>query len=145
MLNPTRPYKRKEIDLLFRKVKAQMHHEALVRSGDGRAIYNDCYTGKILRGGDRYDYEHIRSSEAIFMKYRDRLTDYQIAEVVNCPENVAVTLRTINHSKGKMKLEEWLSNSSNIARHDINMNLSEKNMRKADLGIKKKILEILSI
>jgi hypothetical protein len=145
MPNPTRPYKRKEIDLLFRKVKAQMHHEALARSGDGRAIYNDCYTEKILRGGDRYDYEHIRSSEAIFIKYRDRLTNYQIAKVVKCPENVAVTLRIINHSKGKMRLEEWITNSSNLSKYGINMALLKNNMDKADLGIKMKVSEILSI
>lgn len=112
MLIPNRPYHRKEIDLLFTKAKAKMHQEALARSGDGKALYIDCYTGETLRGGDRYDYEHVRSSEALFMMYRDRLTNFEIAEVVNCQKNIAVTLRSINQSKGKMRLEDWLSKSN---------------------------------
>src|SRR5690554_3016493 len=120
MPNPTRPYHRTEIDLLFTKVKAQMHQHALKLGGDGIALYNDCYTGQTLRGGDRYDYEHIRSSEAVFMAYRVRLTNSEIAEVVNCPENVAVTLRSINQSKGKMRMEDWLANSTNVSNQNVN-------------------------
>ena len=144
MHNPTRPYHRTEIDLLFTKVKAQMQKEALIRGGDGRALYIDCYTGETLRGGDRYDYEHIRSSEEIFMTYRDRLTNTEIAEVINCSENVAVTLRTINQSKGKMRLEDWLSNIKNVANHRINVTLSKNAAAKADKGIHRKVKEILS-
>ena len=144
MHNPNRPYHRYEIDLLFTKTKAQMHQKALARGDDGKALYTDCYTGKTLRGGDRYDYEHIRSSEAIFMEYRDRLTNHEIAEVVNCPENVAVTLRTINQSKGKMKMEDWLSKVNNIANHKINVSLSKNAAAQADRGIEQKAKEILS-
>ena len=126
MQNPNRPYHRTEIDLLFTKVKTQMHQKALERGGDGKALYTDCYTGETLRGGDRYDYEHIRSSEAVFMEYRDRLTNSEIAEVVNCPENVAVTLRSINQSKGKMRMEDWLANNHNASNHRINMDYSQK-------------------
>lgn len=144
MHTPTRPYHRAEIDLLFTKVKSQMHQQALVRGGDGIALYTDCYTGEVLRGGDRYDYEHIRSSEAVFMMYRDRLTNHEIAEVVNCPENVAVTLRTINQSKGKMRLEDWLANPNNISNHRINVALTMKALANADNGIHQKINEILS-
>ena len=144
MHNPTRPYHRTEIDLLFTKVKAQLHQKALARGGDGIALYTDCYTGETLRGGERYDYEHIRSSEAIFMTYRDRLTNHEIAEVVNCPENVSVTLRTINQSKGKMRMEDWLANSSNVINHGINVALTKNTLTKADIGIQKKVKEILS-
>lgn len=121
-----------------------MQQEALVRGGDGRALYTDCYTGETLRGGDRYDYEHIRSSEAVFMAYRDRLTNSEIAEVVNCPENVAVTLRTINQSKGKMNLEDWLSISNNVSNHRIDVALSKNATARADRGIQQKVKEILS-
>ena len=141
--NPLRPYHRTEIDLLFTKVKAQMQKEALIRGGDGRALYIDCYTGETLRGGDRYDYEHIRSSEEVFMAYRDRLTNTEIAEVVNCSENVAVTLRTINQSKGKMRLEDWLS-PANVSNHGINLALCRNAAAKADKGIQQKVKEILS-
>jgi hypothetical protein len=144
MENPNRPYHRAEIDLLFNVVKAQMHQEALVRGGDGTALYTDCYTGKTLRGGDRYDYEHIRSSEAVFMEYRDRLTNSEIAEVVNCPENVAVTLRTINQSKGKMRLETWISNSNNTTKHNIDIDFAKNSAAIADKGIQRKAQEILS-
>lgn len=120
MLDPNRPYFRAEIDHLFAKVKARMHQEAVNRGG-GQALYTDCYTGNILRGGDPYDYEHIRSSEAIFMEYRDRLTNHQIAEVVNCPENVAVTLRSINQAKGKYRMENWMLSLNNISRHGIDV------------------------
>ena len=144
MINPTRPYHRTEIDLLFNKVKAQMHQQALERGGDGVALYTDCYTGEILRGGDRYDYEHIRSSEAIFMAYRDRLTNSEIAEVVNCPENVAVTFRSINQSKGKMRMKDWLANPNNISNHNINKTVALKALANAENGIQKKVKEILS-
>ena len=142
--NPARPYHRTEIDLLFTKVKSQMHRQALARGGNGIALYTDCYTGETLRGGDRYDYEHIRSSEAVFMMHRDRLTNHEIAEVVNCPENVSVTLRTINQSKGKMRMEDWLANASNVAHHGINVALTQNALKKADIGIQKKVNEILS-
>ncbi|WP_223270872.1 hypothetical protein [Subsaximicrobium wynnwilliamsii] len=144
MHNPTRPYHRLEIDLLFNKVKAQMHQRALAKGGDGIALYTDCYTGETLRGGDRYDYEHIRSSEAVFMKYRDRLTNHEIAEVVNCPENVSVTLRTINQSKGKMRLEDWLENANKVSNHGINGVLARKALANAEMGIQRKVDEILS-
>lgn len=144
MHDPNRPYHRAEIDIAFTKVKAQMHQKALERGGDGKAHYTDCYTGETLRGGDRYDYEHIRSSEAVFMTYRDRLTNSEIAEVVNCPENVAVTLRSINQSKGKMRLEDWLSNSINVDNHRIDVALAKNTAIKADRGIQQKVKEILS-
>lgn len=142
--NPTRPYHRIEIDLLFTKVKAQMHQQAIKRGDDGVALYMDCYTGQILRGGDRYDYEHIRSSESIFMAYCDRLTNSQIAEVVNCLENVDVTLRTINQSKGKMRMEDWLANANNVSNHNIDMVITKNALANADKGIQKKVKEIIS-
>jgi len=143
MPNPNRPYNRTEIDILFNKVKVQMHQAAVTRGGDGVALYNDCYTGEVLRGGDRYDYEHIRSSESVFMLYRDRLTNTEIAEVVNCPENVSVTLRIINQSKGKMKMEDWMANN-NILNHKIDVTLTRNALSNADRNIRKKAKEIQS-
>ncbi|WP_434035897.1 hypothetical protein [Formosa sp. 4Alg 33] len=145
MQNPNRPYHRTEIDLLFTKIKAQMQKKALVRGGDGRALYTDCYTGKTLRGGDCYDYEHIRSAEDVFMTYRDRLTNVEIAEVVNCPENVSVTLRTINQSKGKRRMEDWLSNEINVNVYNIDRKVTLETLTKADFGILQKVNDLLSI
>lgn len=142
--DPNRPYNRYEINKKFNQVKFQMHQEAIKRGGDGRALHKDCYNGDTLRGGDRYDYEHKRSSEEIFMKYRNKLTNAEIAEVVNCPENVDVTLRSINQSKGKMRMEDWMAKSDNISKHNINKPLTEKSLARADMGIENKANEILS-
>lgn len=141
MIVKDRPYFRKEIDLAFTKRKAIMHAVALKRGGDGVALYQDCYTGKILRGGDPYDYEHIRSSEEIFMKNKHVLTNEQIAEVVNCPENVGVTLRTINQSKGKRRMEDWLSSGLNRAEFGVDIKYTNNTLKKAD----DEILRILSL
>lgn len=143
-IDPNRPYNRYEINKKFNQVKSQMHQEAIERGGDGRALHKDCYTDETLRGGDRYDYEHERSSEEVFMKYRDILTNDEIAEVVNCPENVGVTLRSINQSKGKMKMEDWMGKSDNISKYNINKTLTEKSLSIADTGIQNKVNEILS-
>lgn len=142
LINPDRPYSRLAIDKVFTKTKAGMQQTALIRGGDGLALYTDCYTGKTLRGGDPYDYEHIRSSEAVHTRYKSLLTDEQIALVVNCPENVSVTLTNINQSKGKRRMEEWLSNSANISNHCIDMKLTMSNLKKADDGIERMVREV---
>ena len=135
MIDPNRPYWRIEIDLAFTKRKAAMHAEALKRSVDGIALFQDCYTGKTLRGGDPYDYEHIRSSEEIFMKYRHILTNEQIAEIVNCAENVGVTLRTINQSKGKRRMEDWLSSELNREELGVDLRYVMESLKRADEAI----------
>jgi hypothetical protein len=137
MIDSNRPYSRLAIDKVFTKTKATMQQAALIRGGDGLALYVDCYTGKTLRGGDPYDYEHIRSSEAIHSQYKSLLTDEEIALVVNCPENVAVTLTAINKSKGKRKMEDWLSNATNITANGIDLRLTLTNLKKADEGIER--------
>lgn len=139
MIDPTRPYRRIEIDKIFTKTKAAMQQAALIRGGDGLALYIDVYTGKTLRGGDAYDYEHLRSSEAVHTQFKSRLTDDQIALVVNCPENVGVTLSCINKSKGKRRMEDWLSNPANITANGIDLKITLANLKKADEGIEKMV------
>lgn len=139
MIDPNRPYSRLAIDKIFTKTKAAMQQAALIRGGDGLALYTDVYTGKTLRGGDAYDYEHLRSSEAVHTQFKSRLTDEQIAVVVNCPENVGVTLSCINKSKGKRKMEDWLANPANITANVIDLKLTLANLKKADEGIEKMV------
>jgi hypothetical protein len=139
MIDSKRPYRRIEIDKIFTKSKASMHQAALMRGGNGIALYIDVYTGKTLRGGDPYDYEHLRSSEALHTQYKPLLTDEQIALVVNCPENVAVTLRCINQSKGNRRMEDWLSNPANITANGIDLTLTLDNLKKADEGIERMV------
>lgn len=143
MIDSQRPYRRTEIDKIFTKTKACMQQAALIRGGNGIALYIDVYTGKTLRGGDPYDYEHLRSSEAVHTQYKSVLTDEQIALVVNCPENVSVTLRCINQSKGKRKMEDWLSNPANITANGIDLKLTLANLKKADEGIETAIINIM--
>jgi hypothetical protein len=138
-----RPYSRLAIDKVFTKTKASMQQAALIRGGDGLALYIDCYTGKTLRGGDAYDYEHLRSSEAVHSQYKSLLTDEQIALVVNCPENVGVTTTFINKSKGKRKMEDWLSNPANITANEINLKVTLANLKKADEGIERMVRSFL--
>ena len=143
IINPDRPYSRLAIDLIFTKTKAAMQKAALIRGGDGVAHYADVYTGNTLRGGELYDYEHIRSAEEIFSKYKSILTDEQIAQVVNCAENVSVTLRCINQSKGKRKMEDWLNNTANITAYGIDLKLTLANLKKADEWIEKTVKSLL--
>jgi hypothetical protein len=143
MIDSNRPYRRTEIDKIFTKTKASMQQEALIRGGDGIALYIDVYTGNILRGGDSYDYEHLRSSEAVHTQYKTLLTDEQIALLANCPENVAVTLRCINQSKGKRKMEDWLSNPANITANGIDLKLTLSNLKKADEGIERMFKKLM--
>ena len=138
--NPNRPYCRTEIDEAFIKRKMAMQVEALQRGlkfdGKNLAIYQDCYTGKPLRGGDRYDYEHIISAEAVFMYYRKTKTNTQIAEIVNHPDNVGVTLRTINQYKGKYDLQSRiLNNPVKIKEFEIDKKLSGINLQKAKKAV----------
>ena len=67
------------------------------------------------------------------------LTDEQIAKVVNCPENVAVTLRSINQSKGKIDPEIWFAISGNIQKHGIDGKLAMKNIKNAKAAIEKNV------
>lgn len=141
IVNPLRPYLRVDIDKVFTLVKAAMHREAEKR-GNGKALYQDCYTGKTHLGGDRYDYEHIYGSEWVHTNYKHLLTDEQIALVVNCSENVAVTSRSINQSKCKTNPEVWFANPQNIENHQIDLKLAMDNIRKAKAGIEKKVREL---
>lgn len=143
MIDPKRPYSRIAIDKIFATRKKAMQKEALIRGSDGIALYTDCYTGQILRGGERYDYEHIRSSEMLHSKFKLILTDEQIALVVNCTENVSVTLRTINQSKLKQIMEDWMTKSNNITKHNINLKLTLSNLKIADEGIERMVNSLM--
>lgn len=146
MIEKNRPYNRTEINKVFTKVKFLMHTEALERGksrGIENALYQDVYTGKELLGGDSYDYEHLRSSEEVFNRYKHILNDAQIALVVNCPENVGVTYKFINQSKGKKRMEDWLSNPMNVSMNAVDVDLTMRNLKKADDGIERMVKVLL--
>lgn len=140
-LDLSRTYKREGVDVIFNKVKAEMHASAVI-NGNGVALYEDCYTGKVLRGGERYDYEHIISSEEVFSQYKNTHTNEEIAQIVNCPQNIKTTLREINQSKGKTPLLNWLTDA-NVAKFSINKRLTLKNHEIARRAIEQKATELL--
>lgn len=129
-----RPYHRGEINRAFERAKAVLHAEAMLR-GNGRAHYIDTYTGEELWGGDRYDYDHIFPSEMIHSRYKERLSDLQIAEIVNIPENIAVTLRSINQSKGKKDPEIWIQDSRILLATPIDVKLTTQAIERAKKAI----------
>ncbi len=133
----SRPYHRGEINRAFEKAKALMHAQAVQR-GNGRAYYIDSYTGEELWGGDPYDYDHIFPSEIIHSRYKDRLSDIQIAEIVNIHENIAVTLRSINQSKGKKDPEFWIQDSRLILSTKIKLGIASRAIAVAKSAIEKK-------
>lgn len=71
-IDPNRPYNRDAINKVFEKIKAEMHQEAIKRGrkkyGKEIASYKDGYSGKELRGGEMYEYDHARSAEETFNK-----------------------------------------------------------------------------
>lgn len=148
MINPKRPYSRIEIDKEFRKVKEQMHKEAQQRGlkqfGEEVAYHTDVYTGTSFKGGDNYEYEHIRSSENVFEKYKSSHTDKEIALIVNCAENIGVTSFEINRHKDKYRIEDRiLKYPEKIRKYNINLALTKENVEKADASISKLATEIL--
>lgn len=136
----SRPYHRSEINRAFERIKAILHFDAMQR-GMGKAHYIDSYTGEELWGGDRYDYDHIFPSEMIHTRYKDKLTDLEIAQIVNIPENIAVTLRSINQSKGKKDPEVWVQDTRLILSSSVKLDIVRIAIMKAKLAIEKKALE----
>jgi len=148
MINPIRPYSRLEIDKEFQKVKRLMHKKALKKGykidGKKTAYYKDVYTGLIFRGGDRYDYEHIRSSENLHTKFKATHTDKEIALIVNHLDNVGVTDRDLNNYKDKYPIESRILNDpTKLLKYKINKKLAEKNIKKADKSIAKIAAELV--
>ncbi|MEC4113370.1 hypothetical protein VSO92_04525 [Myroides pelagicus] len=91
----------------------------------------------------KYDYEHVRSSEELFMKFRDKMSNEEIAELVNCKGIVKVTLRSINQSKGKRVFEKWLNDCFKNS-HNISREVAERTLKDVDQAIARKAEEILS-
>lgn len=143
---PNRPYSRIAVDKEFKIIKAQMHSEALTRGAKENvkhAVFKDAYTGKKLIGGGKYEFDHIRSSENIYNKYKAILTDDEIAKVVNCKENVVSTHTNINRAKGKWDLEKLLEDNQKVKILGINLPLAKQTAIKADEAIKRKVQEII--
>lgn len=147
VLNPERNYSRTAINKVFTLKKTEMHAEALKRGQKENiksAVFTDGYTGKRLLGGiSKYEFDHVRSSEYIYKKYKSILTDEQIAQVVNCNENIITTSTKINRAKGKRPMENLLNNTSKTEELGINSLLANQALKNADEGIKRKVSELI--
>lgn len=148
VLNPERNYNRTAINKVFTLKKTEMHAEALKRGQKENiknAVFTDGYTGKRLLGGiSKYEFDHIRSSEYIYKKYKSILTDEQIAQVVNCNENIITTSTKINRAKGKWPLERLLNNTDKKEALGINSLLANQALKNADDGIKRMVSELIT-
>lgn len=146
-INPTRAYNRHLIDKEFKIVKAQFHKDAVEKGNKlnlGKAVFTDGYTGKRLLGGEAYEYDHVRSAQSIYNKYKSILTDEEISKVVNCKENIITVSTKINRSKGKWDIEYLLKNQEKVKELGINKELTISSVKKSDIAIKRKVQEILS-
>lgn len=77
-------------------------------------FHTDTYTKKSLEPGGSWDFDHIISAKAFTDLPNANLLPNEVqARILSSPENIAVTDRTINKSKNKHDLLDWLTNQSN--------------------------------
>ncbi|WP_143961351.1 hypothetical protein [Litoribacter populi] len=142
-VNPNRPYNRTAINEVFKIRRNEFHLEGLARGENGKSAFTDIYTGEKFIGGQKFDYDHIVSSHALFEKYKHVLTDRQIAELVNIKANIGPTMRPINKSKGKWDLLYWFEKSDASNRFGVKEELVKEQYQKANFAIEKKLQELL--
>jgi outer membrane protein OmpA-like peptidoglycan-associated protein len=154
--NPQRSYTRDALNTqLFNKAKKGMHQKALEIGRQGNivnsqgelcAVFNDMYTDLPFKGGDdNYEYDHIISSHVIHSKYKRYFSDNEIAEIINVPENIGVTSRNINRSKGKYEMSQLLKNEQKLATLGIDSEGKQRifvRIAKAQAAIRWKAFEI---
>ena len=99
-------------------------------------VFKDIYTGKIIRGGDAYDFEHILSANYLHSILKGTHTEEEIAEIVNNPKNVGVTSRDLNNHKKQHNLKKYiLDNKEKVERFGIDENLAKKALMDAENSI----------
>lgn len=100
-------YRRDIYEKGFKKIKHQIYLET-------NNFHTDTYTGKQLKPGGIWDFEHIISAKEFSgLPNLDKL-DYEVqSQILNNRKNIGFTVREINKSKGKYDLIEWLNRKSN--------------------------------
>lgn len=68
----------------------------------------DAYTGKALKRNDNKHLDHVKSAKETHDDRGRILADLPTEDVANIPENLAPTDGTINRSKGKKPMEEFV-------------------------------------
>lgn len=76
--------------------------------------HTDTYTGKPLKPGEPWDFEHIISAKEFSgLENIEKLQVEIQSKILNNKKNIGFTLRTINKSKSKYPLDEWVIRKSN--------------------------------
>src|SRR5690554_130047 len=100
-------YRRDVFEKDFAKVKHELYLET-------KNYHTDTYTGKALIPGGTWDFEHIISAkEFSSLPNFDKVDINILSNILNNRRNIGFTDRTINKSKSKYGLSEWLNRKSN--------------------------------
>lgn len=100
-------YRRDIFEKGFRKIKQNLYAET-------DNYHTDTYTGKSLIPGGSWDFEHIISAKEFSDLPNIEKLDFEIqSQILNNRNNIGFTEKTINKSKSKYDLMEWLNRKSN--------------------------------
>ena len=100
-------YRRDIFNKGFLKIKQEIFKET-------KNYHTDTYTGKPLKPGESWDFEHIISAKEFSDLPNIGLIDNETQSVIlNHRKNIGFTMRVINKSKSKYPLIEWLNRKSN--------------------------------
>lgn len=100
-------YRRDVFEKGFTKIKKELYAET-------NNYHTDTYTGKPLIPGGTWDFEHIISAKEFSELNNVNKIDYEIqSKILNNRKNIGFTERSINKSKSKYDLMEWLDRKSN--------------------------------
>jgi hypothetical protein len=129
-------YRRDVFEKGFSKVKKELYKET-------NNYHIDTYTGKPLKPGEPWDFEHIISAkEFSSLPYVKQLDFESQSRILNHRKNIGFTMRNINKSKGKHPLIKWLETESN-GRKISNAEYYNIDIKKAK-KLRKKVLEFLT-
>lgn len=100
-------YRRDVFEKGFTKVKQEIYIET-------NNYHTDTYTGKSLIPGGTWDFEHIISAKEFSSLPNIDKLEYEVqSQILNHRNNIGFTERSINKSKSKYGLIEWLNRKSN--------------------------------
>ncbi|WP_166383966.1 hypothetical protein [Polaribacter sp. 11A2H] len=100
-------YRRDVFEKGFSEIKKILYKET-------NNYHTDTYTGKSLIPGGTWDFEHIISAKEFSGLNNIEKIDYEIqSKILNNRKNIGFTERSINKSKSKYDLMEWLNRKSN--------------------------------
>jgi len=129
-------YRRNIFEKGFSKIKAELSKE----TGN---YHTDTYTGKPLRPGEAWDFEHVISAKEFSSLPNVHLLAEEVqSEILNHRTNIGFTMRNINKSKSKHNLMDWLLRNSN-GRSISNAEFYEIDIHKA-ARLREKVLLFLT-